>query len=123
MTSPRGTRSAPGHPPPAASAGQAARSGVPGLTHLHDAQPSDQAPARRRHSRHRGTLVLWGFLVPALLVFAYFKFYPIGYGVWLSFHDVGIMGNNRWIGLENFSRAIEDTLLHEAFWHTVVYVA
>jgi multiple sugar transport system permease protein len=68
-------------------------------------------------------LVLWGFLVPALVVFAYFKFYPIGYGVYLSFQDVGIMGNNRWVGLENFSKAFEDTLLHEAFWHTVVYVA
>lgn len=62
------------------------------------------------------------FLAPALVLFGYFKFYPIGYGVWLSFFDVAINGNNTWVGLDNFTRAFEDTFLHDAFWHTVVYV-
>src|SRR5690606_35645580 len=67
------------------------------------------APVRRRRQRSRNTLVLWGFLAPALLLFAYFKFYPIGYGVWLSFHDVAIMGGTRFVGLDNFRQAVEDT--------------
>jgi multiple sugar transport system permease protein len=77
---------------------------------------------RGRLARRRGTLMLWGFLLPAIVIFTYFKFYPIGYGVWLSFHKVGIMGDHRWVGLDNFTRVIDDTFLHAAFWHTVLYV-
>ena len=69
----------------------------------------------RRLARRRSTLTLWAFLLPALIAFAYFKFYPIGYGVWLSFHDVGTMGNHRWVGFDNFVRAVDDTFLHAAF--------
>lgn len=70
----------------------------------------------------RQALIPWAFLAPALVLFAYFKFYPIGYGVWLSFFDVSIMGGRTWAGLSNFSAVVTDTFLHDAFWHTTVYV-
>lgn len=75
-----------------------------------------------RARRVRRALIPWAFLAPALVLFGYFKFYPIGYGVWLSFFDVAILGENRWVGLANFSRAVQDTFLHAAFWHTAVYI-
>lgn len=67
-------------------------------------------------------LIPWAFLAPALVLFTYFKFYPIGYGIWLSFFDVAVLGENTWIGLENFATAAQDTFLRAAFWHTLVYV-
>jgi multiple sugar transport system permease protein len=75
-----------------------------------------------RGRRVRRALIPWAFLAPALVLFGYFKFYPIGYGAWLSFFDVAILGENTWTGLENFTDAVEDTFLHAAFWHTLGYV-
>lgn len=77
----------------------------------------------RRGRRLRRALIPWAFLAPALVLFAYFKFYPIGYGVWLSFYDVKILGGNTWVGLDNFVTAFQDTFLRAAFWHTLLYVA
>src|SRR5690606_22911119 len=33
------------------------------------------------------------------------------------------MGGTRFVGLDNFRQAVEDTLLHDAFWNTFLYVA
>lgn len=77
---------------------------------------------RTRWWRRARWLIPWGFLAPALVLFAYFKFYPIGYGIWLSFFDVAVLGENTWIGLDNFATAAEDTFLRSAFWHTLAYV-
>lgn len=77
-------------------------------------------PPRWRKARRR--LVPWLFLAPALLSFAYFKFYPIAHGIRLSFYEVSIMGQDRWVGLANLRRALEDVFLRSAFWHTTVYV-
>ncbi|HLU45478.1 MAG TPA: hypothetical protein VKZ67_10750, partial [Natronosporangium sp.] len=52
----------------------------------------DHRRRSRRGRKLRRALIPWAFLAPALVLFAYFKFYPIGYGVWLSFYDVRILG-------------------------------
>lgn len=87
------------------------------------AEPAGSHADGRRARLLGRKLLPWAFLAPALILFGYFKFYPIGYGVWLSFYDVSIMGGRTWIGLSNFARVLEDTFLQQAFWHTVVYVA
>lgn len=79
------------------------------------------APAKRRRNLRRA-LVPWLFLSPALLLFGYFKFYPIAYGMWLSLFDVILFTDNQWVGLGNFARAIDDPHLHSAFGHTTLYV-
>ncbi|WP_205856225.1 carbohydrate ABC transporter permease [Phytoactinopolyspora endophytica] len=83
--------------------------------------PTDSKPAQRRSTLRRA-LTPWAFLAPALVLFAYFKFYPIGYGIWLSFFDVAVFGENTWIGLDNFTAVFQDTFLQQAFWNTAVYV-
>lgn len=83
-------------------------------------------PPRSRRARARSwrrALIPWAFLAPALVLFGYFKFYPIAYGIWLSFFDVAVLGENTWVGLDNVSDAFADTFLRQAFWHTMLYVA
>lgn len=71
----------------------------------------------------RRALTPWAFLAPALVLLSYFKFYPIGYGIWLSFFRVAVLGDNTWVGFDNFAKAFDDTFLRSAFWHTAIYVA
>jgi multiple sugar transport system permease protein len=87
--------------------------------------PAAAAPSAGRRPRPRlrrlgHRLSPWAFLAPALVVFGAFKFWPTGWGIWLSFHEVRPYLGNRWIGLHNFRRAFSDTLLHAAVWHTII---
>ncbi|MFC9392738.1 carbohydrate ABC transporter permease [Streptomyces sp. NPDC057027] len=65
----------------------------------------------------------YGFLLPAVVLFALFFALPIGYAVWLSFHKVEIKGlglgggarHEVWAGLENYTAALTDSeFLHSA---------
>lgn len=80
---------------------------------------------RRRSGakRWRRTLVPIAFLLPALVVFAYFKFIPMIRGIELSFYDVKILGLERPVGWDNYVRALGDDALWRAFGHTLIYVA
>ncbi|KJL30697.1 L-arabinose transport system permease protein AraP [Microbacterium azadirachtae] len=67
----------------------------------------------------RGAIV-WGFLVPALLVFAYFKFIPMVTGIQMSFHEVRPFLGDVWVGLDNYVAVLNDPKFHAAIWHTLV---
>lgn len=64
----------------------------------------------------------WLFLLPALTVFALFKYIPIVKGLEMSFYKVNFGATWDWVGLANFVRAWEDTDLHAAVLHTAIYV-
>ena len=51
------------------------------------------------------TLVL---LMPLLVVFAYFAWYPIGRAVVMSFQQTNLVTAPEWVGLENFRTVLED---------------
>ena len=53
--------------------------------------------------RHRGKLA-HAYIAPALIALAVLTFYPVIYGIWLSFTDAdqSHLGDNTWIGLDNF---------------------
>ncbi|MCO6179496.1 carbohydrate ABC transporter permease [Ciceribacter sp. RN22] len=78
--------------------------------------------ARRRAGTWRVALVPWLFLAPALVIFTWFKFYPMLSGFIMSFYDVQFYSDSEWIGLDNFARALSDADLRVAVWHTVIYV-
>jgi multiple sugar transport system permease protein len=63
------------------------------------------------------------FLAPALAFFVVFKFWPVIWGVYLSFFHVRPYLGNEFLGWANFSRALEDTDLRAAVWHTVLDAA
>ena len=53
--------------------------------------------------RHRGKLA-HAYIAPALIALAVLTFYPVIYGIWLSFTDAdqSHLGDNTWVGLDNF---------------------
>jgi arabinogalactan oligomer / maltooligosaccharide transport system permease protein len=73
-------------------------------------------PAKpRRQWRRKAQPYL--YLVPALVVMALITFYPLGYQVWMSFHDFGLKNfrvNNPepalFVGLENYIRIAQSQL-------------
>ncbi len=42
------------------------------------------------------------FLAPALVLFAVFSFWPVGYGSYLAFTDYSLIKPSHWVGLDNF---------------------
>lgn len=76
-------------------------------------------PGRRRRILTRATII-WGFLFPALLLFAYFKFIPMVAGIRMSFHDVRPFLGDLWVGWDNYVEVLTDAKFHSAIWHTVL---
>ncbi|WP_198663904.1 carbohydrate ABC transporter permease [Jiangella endophytica] len=54
-------------------------------------------------------------LLPLLLVFSYFAWFPIGRAVVMSFQETNLVTDPAWVGLDNFRRVLEDPL----FWTSV----
>ncbi|WP_105566439.1 carbohydrate ABC transporter permease [Microbacterium halophytorum] len=79
-------------------------------------------PARRRHRGRnvRRTVIVWGFLFPGLLLFAYFKFIPMFTGLEMSFHEVRPFLGDVWGGLDNYVSVLTNPEFGSAIWHTIV---
>jgi multiple sugar transport system permease protein len=76
-------------------------------------QPSQAAITRnrriaRRRIRWSAQIPAYLFLLPALLVFGVFAWYPIVKTIIFSFQNVDLHGESKWIGLDNFQRMIAD---------------
>jgi N-acetylglucosamine transport system permease protein len=55
------------------------------------------------------------FLLPALALYGLFVLWPYAQAIYISFTDWrGVSANKPWVGLDNYSRAMHDTRLHEA---------
>ncbi|WHA43553.1 carbohydrate ABC transporter permease [Agrobacterium larrymoorei] len=78
--------------------------------------------AKQLRGRVMTELVPWLFLAPALIIFSWFKFYPMISGFMMSFYDVQFYDESKWVGLANFYRAFEDPELRRAIGHTTIYV-
>ncbi|WP_202032947.1 carbohydrate ABC transporter permease [Agrobacterium rubi] len=80
-------------------------------------------PKRRRGKKRFGSMMTpWLFLAPALIIFTWFKFYPMISGFSMSFYDVQFYSESKWVGLDNFARAFSDLALRDAVLHTTIYV-
>jgi arabinogalactan oligomer/maltooligosaccharide transport system permease protein len=57
--------------------------------------------------KHRGKLA-HAYIAPALIALGVLTFYPVIYGVWLSFTnaDQSHLGDNVWVGLQNFGTVL-----------------
>jgi multiple sugar transport system permease protein len=63
------------------------------------------------------------FLAPWFLGLALITAGPLLASGYLSFTDYNLLRAPELVGLDNFSRMLEDTRLHQALWVTLVYVA
>ncbi len=62
--------------------------------------------------------VAYAFLLPALILFALFAWYPIVQGVLLSFQRVDLVRDSSWIGFANFRQLFDDPLFWTAWRNT-----
>ncbi|MFE7106843.1 carbohydrate ABC transporter permease [Streptomyces sp. NPDC057575] len=89
--------------------------------------PVAKEPVPRTLPRRRGTgspkqLTAWLFLVPALLVFGLFAWWPIVRSLLLSFQKTNLVEPAVWVGLDNFRTLFDDPLLGTAVGNTLFFV-
>ncbi|MEU5091287.1 sugar ABC transporter permease [Streptomyces sp. NPDC021356] len=77
------------------------------------------APAVRAPRLNGRRLAPYLFVVPALLLFAVFKLYPIGWSFLLSLHKT-VQGVDTFVGLDNYTRLVHDPLFWTALQNTAV---
>ncbi len=86
------------------------------------ARAATGAAAARRWRLHAAGYLFTG---PAIVVLASFLLYPIGYSVWLSFHEWSGY-TPRWgpfVGLDNYVALARDEVFWKATWNSIVFVA
>ncbi|MEU9318461.1 sugar ABC transporter permease [Streptomyces sp. NPDC048295] len=79
-------------------------------------------PQRRRGTGSRRQFTAWLFLVPALLVFGLFAWWPIVRSLLLSFQRTNLVEPAVWVGLDNFRTLFDDPLLGTAVGNTLFFV-
>jgi raffinose/stachyose/melibiose transport system permease protein len=81
-------------------------------------------PPRRASRDRRGLLLIWGFVAPALLVYATFVLLPVGLAAVYSFFNWnGLSQLERFIGFDNYVRAVSDPVFLSAIGHNIAIVA
>ncbi len=62
-------------------------------------------------------------LIPVLVFFLLFQYYPILKSIAISFQEYGLLMRERpFIGLENYVRQFQDPLFLSALWNTIIFV-
>lgn len=71
----------------------------------------------------RETWTAYGLLLPILVFFVAFQYYPILKSVVISFMEYGLLlPEAPWVGLQNYVRQFQDPLFLSALWNTLVFV-
>ena len=63
------------------------------------------------------------YILPSFVLMLIFTFIPIGMTVYFSFTKYNLSQPAQWIGLENYSKLISNSYLHQSLINTVQYVA
>ncbi|WP_202918929.1 carbohydrate ABC transporter permease [Saccharothrix deserti] len=71
----------------------------------------------------RARAVPWLFLLPALLLFAVFKYLPMAEGIRLSLFQVRPFLGDIFVGLDNYTRLVTDERFQDAIGRTVLLAA
>jgi multiple sugar transport system permease protein len=90
---------------------------------------AERGPARSRRRARRtplawvrsGGLTTLLFLLPLLLVFGAFSWYPIVRTVVMSLQHTNLVQPARWVGLANFATVLHDPLLPRAVENTAIF--
>ncbi|WP_314223887.1 carbohydrate ABC transporter permease [Streptomyces zaehneri] len=89
------------------------------MTTLQPPVAAEPRPAPPPAKRDRRSWTGWGFIGPFVAVFALVFLAPIVYSIYLSLFRNQLIGGNQFVGLDNYTRALQDG----AFWSAVGRVA
>jgi multiple sugar transport system permease protein len=64
----------------------------------------------------------YGFVLPAILLVGVFLIYPIVFVIFISFHKWGILGDPKFVGLDNYLAIFRDSNFWEACLNTLYYM-
>lgn len=81
----------------------------------------DRDPGGNRSRRRFEPVALW-FLLPGLAVYAIFVLWPISQTLQLSFFEWNGLTAGRWVGWDNYIRALGDDRITGSLWHSFVFV-
>lgn len=103
------------------------RPGLPGAGEAHAPAPALPArpasPVRKpRRSRLRRDAVPYLFLLPALVIFGVFVFFPAARIFLLSFTRYSFVHEPVWVGLENYARLAADPTFRFALLNSFLYL-
>src|SRR5690242_4437320 len=79
------------------------------------------APPRARPRHHRQAVTAYLFILPGMLLFLTWTLYPLLYSFAMSFAEWNLIKPSRFVGLENYARALRDPVFWLALRNTVVY--
>jgi ABC-type sugar transport system permease subunit len=83
-------------------------------------RPRRTAAGRRRRRRERGLAL--GLLLPSILVFGTWVFYPFARTFWLGFFETDPFGGNqRWVGFEQYTDTLTSDSFRNSLWVTVQF--
>jgi putative chitobiose transport system permease protein len=68
------------------------------------------------------TLQAYLFLVPALVLFAVFSFWPVGYGSYLAFTDYSLIRPAHWVGLDNFRYIFDNDMFVTGLKNSMLFL-
>ncbi len=101
-------------------------------------RPTKQSPIRTRthrearnhppragseHATFRGRWLPWLLLLPTLLILGVFSYYPAVQTLRLSvFRSNIIIGNERFVGLDNFTTLLSSPVYHQVIVQTLVFI-
>ena len=83
-----------------------------------------EAASSSEHATFKGRWLPWLFLLPTLIVLAVFSYYPAARTLRLSvFRANIIIGNEQFVGLQNFAELLGSPVYHQVILQTLVFVA
>jgi multiple sugar transport system permease protein len=96
---------------------------APAANDAHEAHGSRVAPRRRarRSPITRDGLSTLVFLLPFLIVFVVFAWFPIVRALVMAFQETNLVSEPVWVGLQNFQRVLADPLFGIAIKNTLYF--
>lgn len=86
--------------------------------------PSARRPSVLLRRRTRDLLLIWGFLLPSLVIFALYRIIPLGWNVLLSLEFWSPYKPARFAGLYHYQEMLfYDPAFWKIFWNTIIFMA
>jgi len=84
---------------------------------------STRTRVRRRRIRWSEQIPAFLFLLPALIVFGVFAWFPIARTVVFSFQNVNLHADSTWVGLDNFNRMLGDPNVSISWYNSFIFAS